>query len=107
MEGPFISKEKKGAHPEQYIRELRGFDDIMEMYGSLDNVSIVTLAPEHPGSDQVIRECVKRGVTVSLGLSVFSLKTILFFFFGDKLLKAVGSSVDYHFCTFSTLTPKL
>ncbi|XP_050929923.1 N-acetylglucosamine-6-phosphate deacetylase [Lates calcarifer] len=48
LEGPFISLEKKGAHPEQYLRTFRcgGVEDLIEVYGSLDNVAMVTLAPE-------------------------------------------------------------
>ena len=68
LEGPFISMEKKGAHPEQYIRELKsGFQDLEDMYGDLSNVAIITLAPEYPGSENAIRECVKRNIKVSVG----------------------------------------
>lgn len=69
LEGPFISAEKKGAHPEKYLRtfEPGGLEHLMEVYGSLDDVAIVTLAPELPGSQSVVRELSQRGVTVSLG----------------------------------------
>lgn len=69
LEGPFISAEKKGAHPEKYLRtfEPEGLEHLMEVYGSLDDVAIVTLAPELPGSQSVVRELSQRGVTVSLG----------------------------------------
>ena len=47
LEGPFISTEKKGAHKLEYIQNLNGgFQDIMDTYGNLDDVSIITLAPE-------------------------------------------------------------
>ena len=68
MEGPFISKEKKGAHPENCIRGYdRGLEDVVAMYGALDNIAMITLAPEIPHSQKVIPELTKRGITVSLG----------------------------------------
>lgn len=76
LEGPFISREKRGAHPENLIQsyEKNGFSDVEKMYTSLDNVSIVTLAPEIPYSDQVIQELTKRGIQVSLGHSMANLE---------------------------------
>lgn len=75
LEGPFISAEKKGAHPEKYLRvfESGGLEDLTEAYGRLDDVAMVTLAPELPGSQSVVRELSRRGVTVSLGHSVANL----------------------------------
>uniref|UniRef100_A0AAQ4NVJ7 N-acetylglucosamine-6-phosphate deacetylase n=1 Tax=Gasterosteus aculeatus aculeatus TaxID=481459 RepID=A0AAQ4NVJ7_GASAC len=75
LEGPFISAEKKGAHPERFLRTFQagGIDDLMAAYGSLDNVAMVTLAPELAGSQSVVRELCRRGVTVSLGHSVANL----------------------------------
>ncbi|XP_064636462.1 N-acetylglucosamine-6-phosphate deacetylase-like [Lineus longissimus] len=74
LEGPFISKEKKGAHPEGLIAEFRrGFQDVLDMYGSLNNVAILTLAPELEQAPDVIRELSRRGVRVAVGHSVASL----------------------------------
>ncbi|XP_038006864.1 N-acetylglucosamine-6-phosphate deacetylase [Motacilla alba alba] len=75
LEGPFISKEKKGAHPEHCLRtfEAGAFQDLLATYGSLDCVQIVTLAPEMRRSSEVIRELTKRGICVSLGHSVANL----------------------------------
>ncbi|KAL7979139.1 hypothetical protein Chor_015163, partial [Crotalus horridus] len=54
LEGPFISKEKKGAHPENYLRtfESGAFKDLLATYGSLDCVRIITLAPEMKRSSE-------------------------------------------------------
>lgn len=75
LEGPFISTEKKGAHPEPFLRTFGtgGIQDLMEVYGSLDNVAVVTLAPELSSSQSVVKELSQRGVTVSLGHSVANL----------------------------------
>ncbi|KAM6407497.1 N-acetylglucosamine-6-phosphate deacetylase [Rhynochetos jubatus] len=75
LEGPFISKEKKGAHPEHCLRtfEAGAFQDLLATYGSLDCVRIVTLAPEMKRSSEVVRELTKRGICVSLGHSVANL----------------------------------
>ena len=70
MEGPFISKEKRGAHPSQYIIETLsgGFQQLIDMYGSLDSTLIVTIAPELQNSSPVIEELVKRDIKVSVGM---------------------------------------
>ncbi|XP_070837466.1 N-acetylglucosamine-6-phosphate deacetylase [Chaetodon trifascialis] len=71
LEGPFISVKKKGAHPEHLLRSFTsgGTKDLMDVYSSLENVAIVTLAPELPCSQSVVRELSQRGVVVSLGHS--------------------------------------
>ncbi|XP_061761738.1 N-acetylglucosamine-6-phosphate deacetylase [Nerophis ophidion] len=75
LEGPFISAEKKGAHPERFLRTFAsgGSADLIEVYGSLDDVAMVTLAPELDGSQSAVKELCQRGVTVSLGHSMANL----------------------------------
>ncbi|XP_027468290.1 N-acetylglucosamine-6-phosphate deacetylase isoform X4 [Zalophus californianus] len=76
LEGPFISREKRGAHPEAHLRsfEANAFHDVLATYGPLDNVRIVTLAPELGRSREVIRALAARGICVSLGHSVANLQ---------------------------------
>lgn len=75
LEGPFISPQKKGAHPEEYIHPLQhGMESLMSVYHSLDNVKIITLAPELDRSGQVVRKLTEMGITVSLGHSAGNLK---------------------------------
>lgn len=70
LEGPFISPEKKGAHPLNYIQNLdQGFSKLESTYGRLDNTSVVTIAPELTGAKEVIRELSDRGIVVSVGHS--------------------------------------
>lgn len=45
----------------------QGFKDVLDVYGSLDNVRMVTLAPELPNSCDVIRKLTEMGIAVSLG----------------------------------------
>lgn len=73
-EGPFISSEKRGAHPQAHINPLPSPDSLMRRYGSLDNVSVVTMAPELRGAMETIRWlCGEKNVTVSLGHSMATL----------------------------------
>lgn len=48
----------------------QGISTLRETYGKLDNVSIVTLAPEKSNALDVIEELTKSNITVSLGHSV-------------------------------------
>ncbi|RUS69293.1 hypothetical protein EGW08_022942 [Elysia chlorotica] len=70
VEGPFIERERRGAHPSQLIRDYdKGFKDVLEVYGDLSNVAMVTLAPEKQKTPEVIQEFCKRGIVVSVGHS--------------------------------------
>jgi len=69
LEGPFISKEKKGAHPIQHIRiPIKGYKSLKEVYGTgVENAAIITLAPELEGSMDAIKGCVSENIVVSVG----------------------------------------
>ncbi|KJE93396.1 n-acetylglucosamine-6-phosphate deacetylase [Capsaspora owczarzaki ATCC 30864] len=72
VEGPFISHQKYGAHPPEFIRSIGGgMADVLETYGSasMGNISMVTLAPELDGALDAIPALVERGIIVSLGHS--------------------------------------
>lgn len=70
LEGPFINKQRKGAHEEATLQEpVKGLESVLECYGSLENVCIVTMAPELDGAMQAIRGMADRGVIVSAGHS--------------------------------------
>ncbi|CAG9563121.1 unnamed protein product [Danaus chrysippus] len=74
LEGPFISLAKKGAHKDEYIlNPEKGLESIKEVYGSLDNVILVTIAPELPGALDAIRGLSNMGIKVALGHSSASL----------------------------------
>ncbi|GBP65512.1 N-acetylglucosamine-6-phosphate deacetylase [Eumeta japonica] len=74
LEGPFISPSKKGAHVDEFIMTLnKGLETVLEIYGSLDNVKIITLAPELPGALDAIKGLTQMGIRVAVGHSSASL----------------------------------
>ena len=68
LEGPFIHPMKKGAHPINHITSPNeGMKTIRQVYGHLEMVRVVTLAPELPGSFSAISGLTTMGVRVLLG----------------------------------------
>jgi N-acetylglucosamine-6-phosphate deacetylase len=67
LEGPFLSPKHAGTHNRACLR----LPDVGEAIGWLEhgNVGMMTLAPELPGADALIRELVAKGVVVSMGHS--------------------------------------
>ncbi|XP_047141626.1 N-acetylglucosamine-6-phosphate deacetylase isoform X1 [Hydra vulgaris] len=74
-EGPFINIEKRGAHDPNYIKsDANGGIQVLELtYGSLDNIAIITVAPELSGIVDCIPSLVERNIVVSIGHSTASL----------------------------------
>lgn len=46
---------------------------MLETYGSLENVAIITIAPEKDNALEVIQDLTSRNITVSLGHSMANL----------------------------------
>jgi N-acetylglucosamine-6-phosphate deacetylase len=67
LEGPYISLEKKGIHPAEYIRQP---DQKMIDFlcANADMIKILTLAPEHV-EPKYIRQLAEAGIHVSVGHS--------------------------------------
>ncbi len=63
VEGPYISEERPGAQSPVNIRRADR-DEALAML-DLGVVRLMALAPEFPENHWLIRECVKRGITVS------------------------------------------
>ncbi len=65
LEGPFISPKHPGAQPAQHIR----LPDLAEFQALVDTgcVRLITLAPEQPGADELIRSARRQGIGVILG----------------------------------------
>ena len=69
IEGPWLSPEPgyRGAHDPRHMGapSIADFDRLQEAAGG--HIKLLTLAPELPGSAEVIRHIVSSGVQVSLG----------------------------------------
>jgi len=69
FEGPYISKEFKGAQPEEYIVKpnVEEFKEYQRNANGL--IKIITIAPEEDDNYELIKYCVDNNVNVSLGHS--------------------------------------
>ena len=65
IEGPFLSPERLGTHPFEHRRDpdLELLDRLLDV----GRVTEMTLAPELPGADALIRRLLERGIVVSAG----------------------------------------
>lgn len=68
VEGPFLNPARKGAHNPHYLR-LPALDAVAD-WRPETGVRLVTLAPELPGSLEVIAALAERGILVSAGHSM-------------------------------------
>jgi N-acetylglucosamine-6-phosphate deacetylase len=65
LEGPFLSPERPGTHPIGHLREPDV--DLLDRLLEPGRVTEMTVAPELPGAELVIRRLLERGVVVSAG----------------------------------------
>ncbi len=69
LEGPFLSHAKRGVHPPAHLQapSLQVFERLWQ--AARGKVALMTIAPELPDAEIVIRAAADRGVCVSLGHS--------------------------------------
>jgi len=69
LEGPFLSHEKCGVQPKEYLLEpdIATFDRLFE--AAAGHVRLMTLAPELPGAAELASHATAKGVRVSVGHS--------------------------------------
>jgi len=67
LEGPFISKNNKGSHPEEYIVNptIELIESFIEKSG--DNIRLITMAPELENVDEIIEHFKGRNIVFSAG----------------------------------------
>lgn len=76
IEGPFIAPKGKGAHAARFLRkpDTALFDCWQRL--ARGGIRILTLAPELPGADALVRHVTRRGVIASLGHHVSDAQSI-------------------------------
>ena len=86
LEGPFINRKFKGAHPEEYI--IHPSIELLERFieKSEGNIRMVTLAPEMEGTGAIIEYFKKRNLVFSAGHSGLNY---------SEALKAFNSGVTH------------
>lgn len=67
LEGPYMNPQWRGAHDPSWLRMPmeRETERLLELTG--DRLKLITLAPELPNADVMIRRLIAAGVTVSIG----------------------------------------
>jgi N-acetylglucosamine-6-phosphate deacetylase len=67
LEGPYICPARRGAQPVAHVRlpDMAEFAHWVALSG--DTVRQITLAPEMPGAETLVRAAIEQGVVVSLG----------------------------------------
>ena len=96
IEGPYLSPQERGAHPEKSLMEPR-LAEYAPLLDYADAIRVFTLAPELPGALDLIRELKNRGVVVSAGHSVAV---------DEEFARAVDaglSHADHMFCNMGSL----
>jgi N-acetylglucosamine-6-phosphate deacetylase len=70
LEGPYLSREKRGAHSDAHVRapSQEEFRSFREAAGGL--LRMMTIAPELPGALDVVREGAKAGIVMAAGHSM-------------------------------------
>lgn len=67
LEGPFLSRVRRGAHQESALRPPDRAEARALVAAGRGHVRTITIAPELPGAIELIREMVDAGVTVAVG----------------------------------------
>ena len=96
MEGPFLGKEKKGAHEEKYLQlpVWEQFETWQKLSGG--NIRLVTVDPCLTGAGEFIQKCVENGIKVSLGHTACNYETAV---------KAQKLGADHITHTFNAMNP--
>ncbi len=67
LEGPYINVARRGAHPPVWLRMPDESETEVLLALTDGHLRLITMAPELPGAEAMIRRLVDAGVTVSMG----------------------------------------
>lgn len=67
LEGPYINVARRGAHPPAWLRMPEASETETLLALTAGYLRLITIAPELPGAEAMIRRLVEAGVTVSMG----------------------------------------
>lgn len=84
LEGPFISRAKRGIHTEDYIRPLND-EDVAYLINQREQIGLLTVAPENASPEQISR-LVQSGIRVAVGHSNASY---------EQTMNAFAAGADY------------
>lgn len=98
MEGPFLGKDKKGAHDEAYLCEpdKKWVDKLQNL--SNHQIRLITVDPCLPGASEFISACKEDGIFVSLGHTSCDY---------DTALQAADYGADHVTHLFNAMNPLL
>lgn len=67
LEGPYISEKRRGAHPPSWLRVPNEHETERMLELTKGYLRLITVAPELPNAEKMIRRLIDAGVTVSMG----------------------------------------
>jgi N-acetylglucosamine-6-phosphate deacetylase len=96
LEGPFLSHEKRGVQPAEHLLapSIATFDRLID--AGRGHVRLITIAPELPGAEELVRHAVSRGVKVSVGHSNAT---------GAETKRAIAAGASSATHTFNAMRP--
>ena len=94
LEGPMLNKERRGAHPEEYLRQPS--PGLVATWTRDRGVALVTLSPELPGALEVIQQLAEGGVVVSAGHTEAT---------ADEAIRAVDAGMTAVTHVFNAMSP--
>lgn len=96
MEGPFLGKEKKGAHDERYLRPIEEAWFAQMQEESRQSIRLVSLDPTLPGAEAWIGRCREQGIRISLAHTTCDYETAV---------RAVRAGADHVTHLFNAMNP--